>query len=198
MGVERPRSTLRLGPFVSGHKCQLLGSPAHYSFLDLGQYCNRVAKLTVRCATFNHHSHSVRPYGMHSHVSEAQIWAWVSGAVFGLLMPDPLAGMSKFEGRSDLALVLAVDASGSIDDNEFSYSSTALLTHFASARWSGRSGQVQLEQSTSHFSSGEVKSRIQSVRDGFASAPTARRRPSPLMLRHNPVVPMAPLLSAMG
>ena len=39
-------------------------------------------------------------------------WRWVTGVVFGLLMPDPSEGMSKGEGRSDLALVLAVDASG--------------------------------------------------------------------------------------
>src|SRR5262245_29649271 len=46
-------------------------------------------------------------------------WGWVSGTVFGLIMPDPSAGMSKVEGKSDLALVLAVDASGSIDTSEF-------------------------------------------------------------------------------
>ena len=57
-------------------------------------------------------------------------WRWVTGVVFGLLMPDPSAGMSKGEGRSDLALVLAVDASGSIDVDEFSLQLNGIANAF--------------------------------------------------------------------
>jgi len=45
-------------------------------------------------------------------------WSSIFGAAL-LLMPDASAGMSKAPGRSDLALVLAVDASGSIDGDDF-------------------------------------------------------------------------------
>src|SRR5262245_388998 len=61
-----------------------------------------------------------------------------------------------------------------------------------------RFNQVGPGQSTSLFFFGEVRSEMRSVRDGFGSVRTRRRRSSPLTWRHTRAMPLGPLRSAMG
>jgi len=77
------------------------------------------------------------------------LWRWVSGAAFALLMPDPSLGMPNAEARSDLALVLAVDASGSIDGDEFRMQLNGIANAFRQravldAIQSGRAGAIDV------------------------------------------------------
>jgi Protein of unknown function (DUF1194) len=77
------------------------------------------------------------------------LWRWLAGAAFALLMPDPTLAMPNAEGRSDLALVLAVDASGSIDADEFRMQLNGIANAFRQravldAIQSGRSGAIDV------------------------------------------------------
>ena len=76
-------------------------------------------------------------------------WGWIFGAALGLLVPDLPPGMAKAEGKSDLALVLAVDASGSIDTEEFSLQLNGIANAFrqrevVTAIQSGRAGAIEV------------------------------------------------------
>src|SRR5262245_59000961 len=77
-------------------------------------------------------------------------FSWlVVWAAFAVTMPEPSAAMSEMESRSDLALVLAVDASGSIDAKEFSLQLNGIANAFRqgevlSAIRSGRTGAIDV------------------------------------------------------
>ena len=114
-------------------------------------------------------------------------WGWISGAVFGLLVPDPSAGMSKAEGRSDLALVLAVDASGSIDTEEFSLQLNGIANAFRqreviAAIQSGRAGAIDVVlllwggEITETISSGWYRVSTEREAEAFAARVSVLRR----------------------